>query len=430
MITWGCETLISLGSSTISLFLMVYVKSLFKEFFVVIISYGLFYHFVLTKLQTRYSKYVKNEQKKRYHARAVIQLKGVSFQYREDSTDDMISLYDIIEKTNYNSGKSWDNIGNINTIFLAVVSFLYQYYTINNVGMFLLLSIAIKSLTSSVEAFNHFNTQFERMKVDYSSFMDIYNDTTSCEDPPKQIVGTEKFHIKKVEICRGNYIIKLDPKFDNFVLVSGMKVLIEGPTGMGKSSLLKGLFGLLKDSTIDIRKSDNSIVQGNSLYRNCADYFQEIKERMPTSLITLRDFFKNEQDNYIIRQYLLNAWNDEEHDRILEQIKSKNPDIGDYTHPYDMYIHEALSGGQKSRLILWNRAYIAVDREIIILDEPIVDVDYDKYIQQLNLFFERYKHKIIFMIGHLCECKRKMMNVNTIFNMEIYVENGQISRRR
>jgi ABC-type Mn2+/Zn2+ transport system ATPase subunit len=270
------------------------------------------------------------------------------------------------------------------------------------------------------------------MKIDYTSFLDMYNDTVSHEDPAKQHLGTERFLVKKVDIHRGDYNIQLESTFNDLVLQAGVKVLIEGPTGMGKSSFLKGLFGLLDKCNVDIRTSSGLQVQGSALYCTVADYFQEIKERMPTSLITLRNFFKNEGDNNVVRDYLLKAWSEEEHDRIIAQIKSKNPDADEHIHPYDMYIHEALSGGQKSRLILWNRGYIAdkTNREIIILDEPIVDVDFDKYIQQLKRFFSIYSKNMIFMVGHLCDCKRAAMNVETLFNMEIYINDGLITRRR
>jgi len=432
MITWGLGTIIALGSSTVSLLMMVYVKSLVKEFFAVITAFGIFHYFILRKLQIQFSKYVKKEQDKRRNAKALVQLRGVSFQYREDSIEEMVSLYNIIEKTCYNSAKSWDSIGSISNVFLAIVAFLYMYFTIHNIGMFLLISMAIKNLTSSIESFNRFNTAYERMKIDYTSFLDMYNDTVTCEDPIRQNLGIDTFLVKKVEICRGNYSIKLDPTFGNLVLQVGMKILIEGPTGMGKSSFLKGLFGLLNKSNIDIRSSTGIQVEGSALYCTVADYFQEIKERMPTSLITLRNFFKNEQDNEVVKHYLLNAWDLDEHDRIITQIKSKNPDVSAHTHPYDMYIHEALSGGQKSRLILWNRGYITdkTNREIIIIDEPIVDVDFDKYIQQLNLFFSCYSNKMIFMVGHLCKCKRVALNVEALFDMEIYINNGLIYRRR
>jgi ABC-type Mn2+/Zn2+ transport system ATPase subunit len=199
---------------------------------------------------------------------------------------------------------------------------------------------------------------------------------------------------------------------------------------MGKSTILKAIFGLLNNAKVEMLSSTGEQVQGNSLYRTVADYYQEIKERMPTSLITLRNFFKNESDNEVIQQYLLYAWGEKEHDRIIASIKSKNHDVEDSVHSYDMPIREVLSGGQKSRMILQRIAY-NVDQnnlEIIILDEPINDVDFDKYIQQLNAFFTRYSDKIIFMVGHLCNCKRTALDIK--FNIEIYVNNGLISRRR
>ena len=429
IITWGLGTVINLSSSFISLSLMVYSKSLIKEFVVVIIAFGLFNYYVLSKLRIRFSKYVKKEQDKRRDTRELIQLKGPSFQHREDSVIDMFSLYNIIEITNYNSAMSWNMIGCINKLFLSYVSFLYMFYTIHDANTFLLISMAINKLTGSLDAFNQFHTAYERVKIDYTSLIDMYRDTTNTPDPERQNIGNSSFHIKKVEVMRGKYKISLASSFVDFVLKAGIKILIEGPTGMGKSTILKAIFGQLNNADVEIISSSGEQVQGSSLYRTVADYYQEIKERMPTSRITLRNFFKNEQDDDVIRQYLLYAWGEKEHDRIITSIKSKNSEVEDNMHPYDMPIREVLSGGQKNRLILWRIAY-NVDQnnlDIIILDEPINDVDFDKYIQQLNAFFTRYSDKIIFMVGHLCNCKRTSLDIK--FDMEIYVNNGLISRK-
>jgi ABC-type Mn2+/Zn2+ transport system ATPase subunit len=429
IITWGLGTVINLSSSFINLSLMVYSKSLIKEFVAVIIAFGLFNYYILSKLRIRFSKYVKKEQDKRRDTRELIQLKGPSFQHRYDSVIDMFSLYNIIEITNYNSAKSWNMIGCINKLFLSYVSFLYMFYTIHDANTFLLISMAINNLTGSLDAFNQFHTAYERVKIDYTSLIDMYRDTTNAPDPERQNIGNSSFHIKKVEVMRGKYKISLASSFVDFVLKAGIKILIEGPTGMGKSTILKAIFGQLNNADVEIISSLGEQVQGSSLYRTVADYYQEIKERMPTSRITLRNFFKNEQDNDVIRQYLLYAWGEKEHDRIITSIKSKNSDIEDNMHPYDMPIREVLSGGQKNRLILWRIAYNVDqnDLEIIILDEPINDVDFDKYIQQLNAFFTRYSDKIIFMVGHLCNCKRTSLDIK--FDMEIYVNNGLISRK-
>lgn len=432
IITWGLGTVINLSSSFISLSLMVYSKSLIKEYLAVIIAFGLFNYYVLGKLRVRFSKYVKKEQEKRRNARELIQLRGVSFQYREDSVEDMFSLYDIIETTNYNSANSWNKIGCISKLFLSFVSFLYMFYTIHDVSTFLLISMAIKNLTDSLDAFNQFHTAYERVKIDYISFIDMYKDTINAPVPKRTDVGSTRIHIKKIDVLRGTYRLQMDPSFDNFILEAGKKFLIYGRTGDGKSTLLKAIFGLVNKAKVEMISSTGEPVQGDSLYRTVADYYQEIKERMPTSLITLRNFFKNESDNDVIKQYLLYAWGCEEHDRIIASIKSKNQDVGNDVHPYDMYIRETLSGGQKNRLILWRIAY-NVDQnnlDIIILDEPINDVDFDKYIQQLKAFFTRYTDKIIFMVAHLCNCKRTALNADTMFNMEIYVNNGLISLKR
>ena len=128
----------------------------------------------------------------------------------------------------------------------------------------------------------------------------------------------------------------------------------------------------------------------------------------------------------------------EEYDRIInslritQEYKSKDTDFLitiNPKHEYDLLINEKLSGGQKSRLILWTRGYNVdiLNKEIIILDEPCPDVDFDGYIDNLKRFYNKYKHCTIFLVGHLCDCKRKALAIN--FDTELWIEDGLIKMK-
>lgn len=84
----------------------------------------------------------------------------------------------------------------------------------------------------------------------------------------------------------------------DLVIGPGMKMLWYGPTGHGKSTLRKALFGLI-DSKIQF-----SWGKPKNFYHLVADYFQEIKEKTPSSKTSIRDFFKGEESNSVIEEYL------------------------------------------------------------------------------------------------------------------------------
>ena len=114
--------------------------------------------------------------------------------------------------------------------------------------------------------------------------------------------------------------------------------------------------------------------------------------------------------------------------RVIDVLNNVINTGGTMRIVHDMLINEKLSGGQKSRLILWTRGY-NVDqnhKEIIILDEPCPDVDFDGYVDNLKRFYKKYQHCAILLIGHLCDCKRKSLEIN--FNLELWIEDGIIKK--
>jgi ABC-type lipoprotein export system ATPase subunit len=156
---------------------------------------------------------------------------------------------------------------------------------------------------------------------------------------------------------------------------------------------------------------------------------------MPSSKVTIRDYFRKEKDNEVIKKYLLKGWSEDEHNRIFQSIrnsnKSKDQAVIDIPaiHDYDLPINEKLSGGQKSRLILWNRGYITdkLLKEIIVLDEPCPDVDHVNYNDNIQRFFEEYENKVKIMVAHPCECKEKILF--PMFDMIIQVGMDGVIRR-
>ena len=425
MITWGLPNLINLISKIIGVIWTFYQKKLLLYFFIVVLVCGIIYRCFIKELQESYTKLHKKLRKEIQLIHAKIQLEGIPFQYKECSLEHMINMNnDVIEK-NALVNEEWEKINTYTSMTINLVSTSIIYIVSNNVSDFLLISIVLRNLSCAIQNSSSFMTQFNRMNNDFENFTDFWKNTTEENEPEKLDINNKLIKVEHVKIERSNYIIKLDKPFN---IWKGQKILIEGPTGHGKSSFIKALFGMVPTSNIEL-----SYGQGKNFYHQVADYFQEIKEKMHTSNISISDIFRGEKDIDKIKKYLLLAWSTEEHDRIINSIiKSNESQIENKIHPYFMPINEKLSGGQKSRLLLWNRGYIVdnMKKEIIILDEPCPDVDFDTYIETIKKFFNMYDDKLIIMIGHLCDCKRKEINADKIFDLELLVENGLIKTKR
>jgi ABC-type multidrug transport system fused ATPase/permease subunit len=430
--SWGLPNLINLVSSFSSVLLTFIQKGLILQFCLAVILFCVSYKTFIESKQNNFTIADKLFRKIRHKISEKIYLDGISFQYKELTPDYMIKLKNIISSNEEVNELNWQKIMGITNFNAEVISIIICYFTMNNTSDFILISMNMTQLSRSIQKLTSFTTQYNKYFNDWETMEEFWKNTTVKEEPSKLYLSTipnNKFEIKDVLIKLGNYNLRLDPNFTDFNICKKSKILLEGPSGHGKSSFIKSLFGLFDNCLI---KLDHG--EGKNYHHLIADYFQEIKEKMPSSKVSIRDYFKGEKNNDKITQYLLYAWSSDELERISTSIlNSNNDDINvKDTHIYDLSINERLSGGQKSRLILWTRGYIVetLQKEIIVLDEPCPDVDYDNYIDNITRFYNKYNHCTIIMIAHLCECRRKAINADKLFNLEIWIENGIISKRK
>jgi ABC-type cobalamin/Fe3+-siderophores transport system ATPase subunit len=434
--SWGLPNLINLISSFSSVFLTFLQKGLILQFGLAVLLFCISYKTFVESKQNNFTLADKLFRKIRHKISEKIYLDGISFQYKELTPDYMIKLKNIISSNEEVNELNWQKIMAVTNFNAEIISIIICYFTMNNTSDFILISMNMTQLSRSIQKLTSFTTQYNKYYNDWETMEEFWKNTTVKEEPSKLYLSTipnNKFEITDVLIKLGNYNLRLDPNFTDFNICKKSKILLEGPSGHGKSSFIKSLFGLFDNCLI---KLDHG--EGKNYHHLIADYFQEIKEKMPSSKVSIRDYFKGEKNNDIITQYLLYAWSSDELDRISTSIlNSNNDDINininiKNIHIYDLSINERLSGGQKSRLILWTRGYIVetLQKEIIVLDEPCPDVDFDNYIDNITRFYNKYKHCTIIMIAHLCECRRKAINADKLFNLEIWIENGIISKRK
>jgi ABC-type transport system involved in cytochrome bd biosynthesis fused ATPase/permease subunit len=344
----------------------------------------------------------------------------------------------------------WDNIMGDTSIVLKFLTVTITWFTCNDPKSFLLVTLILSQFSYGCQQLMQFMTQINRLNNDFNTLHDIVKEAKINEEPEKMYLSQAKeLKVSYIDIPLGDtYRLTLDPKFDTFVIKPTTNILIIGPSGYGKSSLLKGLFGLFEQAKVGL-----NVGEGKNYYHSVVDYFQEIKEKMPSSKVTIRDYFRKEKDNEVIKKYLLKAWTEDEYNRIFQSIrnsnKSKDQAVIDISaiHDYDLPINEKLSGGQKSRLIFWSRGYIAdlwnrgyitdswsrgyitdkLLKEIIVLDEPLPDVDHVNYNDNIQRFFKEYENKVKIMVAHPCECKEKILF--PMFDMIIQVGKDGVIRR-
>lgn len=120
-------------------------------------------------------------------------------------------------------------------------------------------------------------------------------------------------------------------------------------SGTGKTTFINALFGKIKGVVLNENNPEN-------YYAGVVEFYQNIKEKLPTSKITVRQLFFDEPNDKII-------W------RCLEMAQ-----VNEWISDFDIMINNKISGGQKTRLALATRLYQLLSnpriKKIFVIDEP------------------------------------------------------------
>lgn len=189
----------------------------------------------------------------------------------------------------------------------------------------------------------------------------------------------------------------------------GKKMIVRGQSGAGKSTLVKAIKGEILGALDNIGAPEN--------YRHAiSDMSQDIGEKLPSSKVTIRQYFWNEPNDARITSYLTRVFDTGEYDQWMSTIGG-----------LDNHLDGRISGGQKKRLILATRAY-DIDlngKDIIILDEPEQGSDPETAVRVLKWFFEQYSNKTIIMISHMCQCQLRQLGIE--WDYKLNVQDGVVS---
>jgi ABC-type multidrug transport system ATPase subunit len=443
MITdWGLPTLIGLVGSGLSVIMTFYLKKMIVQFLFCSSVAGLFYYFYIKKKQQSFTELDKEVRKEVQRIAELVRLNLVAFQGGEIS-DQIISEMEIeIENKRILIRKKWMFIGTlvkfVNDVISATIviistsnltEYILYYLKLSyskpdklqmfNAGEYMLFSMVLIQWSNSISSMINFMTQLNSMKSDYEIFVDYWKDVEFSEIPEKKEI-TENLKITGYYIKRGDVEFKFENPQLEIPYCIGKKYLVLGPTGHGKSTFINAILGKSNGCEMNIGTPSN-------YYWQTADMFQAIREKMPSSKITIRDWMKKEQDNELIMKILLITFEKKKLDEILDSFakrcqkseKEKNKNL----HPFDVEINEEISGGQKTALCLATRCYEIekFNKKILILDEPEQGLG-RRAVKVLNNIYKAYPDITIINSTHLY--KFELDSLDCKFDMIFWIENG------
>ena len=234
------------------------------------------------------------------------------------------------------------------------------------------------------------NIHYNDFMNDYKNELISYNQTTNFP------------HIRYNIDYKNKYSIDIDY---NFNINNNDRILIQGKSGIGKSSLCKVLSGYFKNYIINISDRILYITQNIYLYS---------ENRTLYNIITENDLNLNRNDSKLF-------------EIILKDIIPFDDIIDSFDLDYKniKLTNKSFSGGQEKRIYLAKWLYHLIlninNYDILILDEPDKSLDKETFNKLLNniLTHDYFKNICIIIVSHNIENTdlfNKILNIEKINN--------------
>ena len=301
-----------------------------------------------------------------------------NYKYFIDNTKNILEEKNTVFKS---INKKVYKVDFINKVIIDLTQLLVLYYIIkNNINItnglliYMLICYYINLLKQIIDYYPSF--------ILYKSIINKNNDFLSINLDKKKDISINNYDIKINNLnydINGKYIIKNL----NYIIKENDKIFISGPSGIGKSTLLK----ILSNEIINYEGNiliDNKLVSNYNL-NNVVSYVSQDEELFNDTILnnlTLGKEIDKELINNVIRICKLDT---------INIIKS----VG-----LDSFIinNNSLSGGEKNRIILARG--LIYSKKIIILDEVLKEVDYNLEVTILKDILEYFKDRTIIYVSH------------------------------
>ncbi len=444
LIVWGIPNIMAMISSFVQCLVVFCFSGLYLPLFLICATNIAAYIFYTKNKQIKFTKSVKSARESSDKIKSLINLFLPMFQQREKSSSDIYKMSAETDIVWHNVDKQWINIMAFTQILNKLCVIFISFGMIDSVAGFILLIKTIGSFNGSISNLTSFLNQNNRFETDYESYIKFFDGLSYKSHPIKKELPSE-LNIIGLNIAQGGFNLKFDHNIKKLDLRSDSKILIQGRTGHGKSTFVNALMGKISGLQFNLNKPEN-------YFHSFVDMYQNIREKMPTSTISIRQLFNAELNDNIIMQCLKPCFPDNDLERIMNNLKNSSntndlktndidfadSDTDDFnehsqmmnkadienqldivqakqpTNPLDVEILERLSGGEKTRLALATRIYQMItnpDKKIIILDEPEQGSDPEIAIKVIRNIFELFPDKMIIMVSHICECSLYKLNI-------------------
>jgi ABC-type bacteriocin/lantibiotic exporter with double-glycine peptidase domain len=281
----------------------------------------------------------------------------------------------------------------LETIVILLMSIILVFYFVdqsgkiqNNLGTIILLSIAVIRL---IPSFSTLSSSFLKMRFTKPALEAIYKERLDQKIIPKNEVE-RNFKFKKIEKLRlDNISFSYDEKNNiiqnlNLEIKKGDKILIQGESGLGKTTLINLISGLLKPSKgkILLNDCDEEQLLGNINIGYVSQNVYLIDESIENNI----KFNSNVNDENILNEVI----NICKVSSFLNKTRNQKFIVGE--------AGSMLSGGQRQRIALARALYNEPD--LLILDEGTSGIDPQMEKEILNQIINKNKDMILIVISH------------------------------
>lgn len=302
------------------------------------------------------------------------------------------NIKNILEEKNTvfkNINKKIYKVDFINKIIIDILLLIVLYYIIknnyditNSLLVYVIISYYVNILKQIIDYYPSF--------ILYKSIINKNNDLLSINIDNKNELYINNYDISINNLnydINGKYIIK---NF-NYLFKENDKVFVNGPSGIGKSTLLKIICN-------EITNYEGNVLIGN----------KRIKEYNINNIISYVSQDEELFNDTILNNLTLGKKIDKELlDNVIRICKLDTINIINSVG-LDSYIinNNTLSGGEKNRIILARG--LLYSKKIIILDEVLKEVDYELEITIIKDILEYFSDRTIIYVSH--------KNVSNLFN--------------